>query len=124
MTREPYARAEACLDTCVALWPDFHGAWFNRGLVYLKQHDWERAEKDFDHCLTLRPDTADAYVNRALARQGRKEYAAAVRDVTWAIELGSPETRLYLLRAQLHRQAGDGACARVLSQRKQLADFR
>ena len=65
-------RAEACYDTCIALWPEFSTTYFNRGLARLRQKQSERAVRDFDEVVKRQPSNAEAYINRALAKQGMK----------------------------------------------------
>src|SRR5262249_4602874 len=63
------AEAVGHYTACIALRPAFHGAWFNRGLAYLRLREFERAEADFTRALELRETLAAALTNRALARE-------------------------------------------------------
>ena len=101
------AQAAACYTACIALKPDFHGWYFQRGLAHLKQSQYALACADFDQALRLRPAQAEAHINRALARLGAGRYDEAVQDLTLAIELGNVSPRVYLIRAQAREKAGD-----------------
>ncbi len=99
--------ARGCYTTSIALWPEFPWAYFNRGLVYLRQNDYSSALADFDRVVRLRPDFSEVYVNRALAWQGLKKYQAGIDDLTRALELGATYTRIYFMRARLRELAAD-----------------
>jgi eukaryotic-like serine/threonine-protein kinase len=99
--------ARACYTTGIALWPEFPWTYFNRGLVYLRQNDFQHALADFGHVIRLRPDFAEVYMNRALAWQGIKDYQHAIHDLTYALELGAPYTRIYFMRSRVRALAGD-----------------
>jgi eukaryotic-like serine/threonine-protein kinase len=105
------AEARASYTTAIALWPEFPWAYYNRGLVALRQGDHRHAAADFDQVLRLRPDLVEAYLNRALARQGLGEYTRGIDDLDRAQELGAPFTRIYFMRARLRELAGDAAGA-------------
>ena len=105
------AQAAACYSACIALKPDFHGWYFNRGLAQLKQQEYALAGADFDEALRLQPGHAESLVNRALARLGERRSDAAIQDLTEAIRLGQDQARVYLLLAQARERAGDMAGA-------------
>jgi tetratricopeptide (TPR) repeat protein len=94
------------------LWPEFPFTYFNRGLVYLRQNDFDRAMADFDKVIRLRPNFAEVYMNRALAFQGKKDYPAAIEDLTKALELNAPYTRIYFMRSRIRDLANDKAGAK------------
>jgi serine/threonine protein kinase/tetratricopeptide (TPR) repeat protein len=102
-----YAEAISCYRACIALRPDSHMAYLNRGLSYLKQGNYELARADFDQVVRMNPDFVETYVYRAMALEGLKKYADAIGDVTEAIDRGDTQTRLYFLRAKFRADAGD-----------------
>jgi serine/threonine protein kinase/tetratricopeptide (TPR) repeat protein len=102
-----FAEAAACYDTCSALAPNLPWLCFKRGVVHLQRHDYADALADFDRLLADRPDVPEGYINRALAWQGLKKDDRAIQDVSRAIELGTPQTRVYFIRAMLRARAGD-----------------
>jgi tetratricopeptide (TPR) repeat protein len=106
-------QAEACYDTCAAIWPTFPWVYFNRGLARLRQSDHAGACADFDEVLRLRPGLAEAHINRALARQGLGQFREGAEDLTRGLECGGTETRVYFLRARLREKAGDRAGSRA-----------
>jgi tetratricopeptide (TPR) repeat protein len=114
-----YTDAAACYSTCIALRPEFHWSWFNRGLAHYQlahfqaaAHDLQRdhfqaAADDFDQAIALAPDLAEAYLNRGLAYEGCRRFKESVADLTRALELGSPRTQVYFLRAAVREKDGD-----------------
>ena len=102
-------RAESCYGACIALWPSFPWAYFNRGLALLRQRDYQLACADFDQVLRLRPDLVEAYLNRALLRQGLRQFKKAEDDLTEALKRDGAPTRLFFLRARVRTQLGDQA---------------
>jgi eukaryotic-like serine/threonine-protein kinase len=99
--------ALACYTTCIALWPHSSWAHFNRGVMYLRQGEYQQAGADFDQVIRLRPDLNEAYLNRALAWQGLHKYHEAVADLTCAMKLGTFHTRAYFMRARAKELLGD-----------------
>ena len=119
------AQAAACYTACIALKPDFHGWYFSRGLIYLKQKDYALATADFNEALRLRPDCVEARFNRALARLGTNRCSEAVVDFEDLIRQGHDDVRTHLLLAEAREKAGDmeGAeRARVAGMRCQPSD--
>jgi len=60
--------AVGCYSACIALRPDFHGAYANRGR--LRRGQYAEAEADLTRALELRPNQAEYYVDRGQARDG------------------------------------------------------
>ena len=59
------AAAVACLSSCVALRPDCHLAWYQRGRAMQRLQEVEQAKADFERVTTLRPDFPLAALNKA-----------------------------------------------------------
>jgi len=97
---------------CLALAPEFHGAYRNRGLAHLRLKQNAPALADLDRAIELDGTVAEAYQDRALARQRLKQYGGAVQDLTRALELGAAPTQVYFLRAVAREGAGDVEGAR------------
>jgi len=101
------ADAIACYDACLALQPDAHQVWHNRGLAQLRRGEFARARADFDRALELRPGLADAYFNRALAKRAMRDLPEAEADLTKALEHGSAYTRVYFVRSEVRAKLGN-----------------
>jgi tetratricopeptide (TPR) repeat protein len=101
--------AEDCFTIAIVLRPQSPWPYFQRGLVELESKEYEQARLDFDQVLLLRPGLAAALVDRALARLGLGDNGGAIQDLTSALECGSPETRIYFIRAEARARSGDPA---------------
>ena len=66
--------AVGCYSACIALRPDFHAAYANRGLAYLRSDLFEEAEADFTRAVELRPDRAEYHLLAGAARDGLRRY--------------------------------------------------
>ena len=51
--------AVGCYSACIAMRPDFHAAYANRGLMRLRRGQFAEAEADFTRAVQLRPDRAE-----------------------------------------------------------------
>lgn len=101
--------AEETLTAAVTLAPASYLAWFQRGALRLEAGRFDAAARDFDHALRLQPHSPPALINRALAAQGLGDPQRAYELLTRAIEAGSSETRVFLLRAAVARKLGRSA---------------
>ena len=62
-------------------------AYYDRGLTYYEQRDYDRAVADFDTALKIDPKDAFAYYNRGIAQYGRHDFDRAIADFSQAIKL-------------------------------------
>ena len=59
--------AVGCYSACIALRPDYHGAYANRGRLRLRRNQYTEAEADLTRTIELKPGRAEYYVDRARA---------------------------------------------------------
>ncbi|MFX9855376.1 tetratricopeptide repeat protein, partial [Acinetobacter baumannii] len=59
----------------------------NRGVAYVRKHQYDGATDAFDRAIKLNPNYGEAFANRAGAYLKRNEYARAVQDYDQAIRL-------------------------------------
>ncbi|NET32379.1 MAG: tetratricopeptide repeat protein, partial [Cyanothece sp. SIO1E1] len=80
--------AIASYDQALAIQPDYHQAWYNRGVALSALGHKEEAITSYDQALVIQPDTHQAWNNRgvALSALGRKEEAIASYDQALAIQ--------------------------------------
>ena len=62
--------------------------YYNRGNVYVRQHDYARAVDDYSRAIELDNGLAEAWYNRGLARIALKQQAEGISDLSKAGELG------------------------------------
>jgi len=106
-----YSRAASCYTACIALKPDFHGWYFNRGLIYLRQKEYALACSDFDEAIRLTAGHVEARINRAIARLGMNRCAEAIDDLANALARGHEDARVHFLLAQAWEKLNDSARA-------------
>lgn len=76
------------LDKALQLNPKLIYAWYNKGLIYLREHDYTSALQCFNEAIAINPSFGEAYYNRGLVylQIGNKQHAFA--DLSKAGELG------------------------------------
>jgi serine/threonine protein kinase/predicted Zn-dependent protease len=100
--------AAASYSRALALEPQAHWGYFNRGVLYLEQQrDYRKACDDFDAFIHLRPDVPQAYFNRAIAKDRLGDLPGALADLNHMVEEGDAPVRAYYLRAAVRQKMGD-----------------
>lgn len=99
-------RAEADVDSALALRPDFVGARSNLAVIHLEQGRWERALAELDSLAALRPEDAKVFFDRAHAHRGMGHLDRALEDLDRALRLDSGLVEAYLTRGSLHARRG------------------
>ncbi len=69
---------------------DLAGTHVNRGVLYLRQGDWNQAGRDFDTALSIDPTLGEALINRGAAKIAQKHWADGVADIDRGLTL-NPE---------------------------------
>src|SRR5262249_4340560 len=75
--------------------------YYDRGLAYFVQRNYDRAVSDFSEAIRLDPRKADAYGPRGAAHAQKKEYARAISDCTEAVFLDPADSLHMALLASL-----------------------
>lgn len=95
----------------IQLMPDFAGAYYELGRIYLSNREYREAEKLFSKAIQLDPTRACAFRARGRARYGQHRYKAAILDYNESLR-GEPESAFaYYWRAQAFQALGDNDCA-------------
>ncbi|MEL6581075.1 MAG: tetratricopeptide repeat protein, partial [Cyanobacteria bacterium J06621_12] len=83
-----YEDAIAAYDQALAIKPELHEAWYNRGIALFSLGRYEDAIAAYDQALAIKPDDPEAWNNRgnALANLERYEDAIASFDKALAIK--------------------------------------
>jgi len=99
---------------------DRAGTYVNRGIIKLRNRQYDAAIQDFDTAIRYQSNLAEAYVNRAAARIGAHRFADALSDIDNALQLGVKEPeKAYYNRAVAHEWLDDPKAA-YLDYRKAL----
>ena len=91
--------AVGCYSACIAMRPDFHAAYANRGLMRPAPRPVRRRPRPTSRGPSAAPDRADLPPDRAQAREGLHHNQEELDDLNQAEELGSKAVLLYYLRA-------------------------
>jgi tetratricopeptide (TPR) repeat protein len=76
---------------------DRAGTYVNRGIIRMRQKDYDNALKDFNTAIRFKADLAEAYVNRGATQIALKDYRRALADLDQALLLSvkEPEKAYY-----------------------------
>ena len=86
----------------LALKPDLHTAYYNRGNAYFQKGDFDNAIQDYTTAIERKPDDTDAYYNRGTAYAQKGELDNATNDFTTALELNPDFADAYCNRGIAH----------------------
>ncbi len=75
---QQYGEEIASYDKALEIKPNYHQAWYNRGIALVNLGRWEEAIASYDKALELKPDKHEAWNNRGIALRnlGRGEEAS------------------------------------------------
>ena len=73
--------------------PDYHGAWYNRGISLSALGRKEEAIASYDKAIEFKPDNGPAYYNRACFYSLQGDFDRAISDLAEAIRLEPEEYR-------------------------------
>lgn len=90
-----------------ALELDKAGAYFNRGLAYAEDSNYQAAIEDWNKAIELYPQYQAAYNNRGLAYLYEHDVEHALEDYNRAIELDPNDAISYSNRGLVHHETGD-----------------
>jgi tetratricopeptide (TPR) repeat protein len=82
-------------------------AYYNRGMAYSDNGDYDRAIADFNQAMRLKPDAADAYNARGWAYFLKGDYDRVVADATKAIDIDPTGFGAYHTRGEGYRAKRD-----------------
>ncbi|MCK4738952.1 MAG: hypothetical protein KAT46_03295, partial [Deltaproteobacteria bacterium] len=92
------------------LYPDpvkSHGAYFNRGLIFLTKGNFELAIKDFNVTASTSPKNPNIFINRAIAYWNLKKFKEAKEDLLRTIDLNPTDGRANLLLGLIYIESKD-----------------
>ncbi|CAN5573880.1 tetratricopeptide repeat protein [soil metagenome] len=100
------------LDTETLNFRDRARTYVNRGVLQLRQRDFNGAVSDFDSASKIDPNLGEAFVNRGAAFVGTQRYDEGLNQIDQGLALGvkDPE-KAYYNRAIAHENLGDVTAA-------------
>lgn len=96
-----YQQALGDYDQAIALAPQSHGLYNDRGVVWLAVPNYDRAMQDFDRAILIKPDYGLGYQNRGETLRILKRPNEALVALNTAINLDPTLWRAFELRAFL-----------------------
>ncbi|WP_028581371.1 tetratricopeptide repeat protein [Desulfogranum japonicum] len=85
-----------------------HNAWFNMGIIWYQQKEFQQAELAFDHAVKTGQNDLSALLNRAATRIQLKKWSPAVADLKEVLEHDAQCTRaiynMLLVTENLHQR--------------------
>jgi len=88
-----YDRARTYYFMALKVDPNYHFAYHNLGITYMKQGDHERARNNFENALKVKPDYANAHHNLGiLFEQNLNNPKAALHHYREYLRLGGPDS--------------------------------
>ena len=106
--RESIATCTLALDTEALAPEDRGGTFVNRGVLELRQGQYEVAHADFDEGIRLNPNIGEGFANRGAMFIGERRYKEALADIDRALALGMCEpAKAYYDRALAYEGLDD-----------------
>jgi len=93
-------------EEAIRLRPDYADAYYNRGLLYAAQNNYQQAIDDYTRMISLKP-TAQAYNNRGNIYNRLGRYEPAIADYDSAIRLIKNYPWFYINRATAYFNQGN-----------------
>lgn len=90
--------------------PNDTEAYYNRGIAYYKEHEYDKAITAFSEVIKREPDHAEAYYNRGNVYRDELGFDEVIIDYTKAIELKPDYADAYYQRGSLYVESGRGIC--------------
>jgi tetratricopeptide (TPR) repeat protein len=81
-----YEAAIASYDQAVKLKPDYHQAWYNRGIALDDLGRFEEAIASYDQAVKLKPDDHEAWNNRGIALDDLERFEEAITSYDQAVK--------------------------------------
>jgi tetratricopeptide (TPR) repeat protein len=105
-------RCTLALETEILGFRDRARTYVNRGVLQMRQRNFDAAVSDFDAASKIDPDLGEAFVNRGAAYVGTSRYGEGVVQIDQGLALGvqDPE-KAYFNRGIAHENLGDVTAA-------------
>ena len=82
-----YEAAIASYDQAVAIQPDYHEAFYNRGIALDKLNRYEEAIASYNQAVAIQPDYHEAFYNRGIALDKLNRYEEAIASYNQAVAI-------------------------------------
>ncbi len=100
------------LETEILGFRDQARTYVNRGVLHLRQRDFDGAISDFNEASKIDPSLGEAYVNRGAAYVGSSRYGEGLVQIDQGLALGVKDPqKAYFNRGIAHENLGDVTAA-------------
>lgn len=90
---QEYELAVSAYDKAIEIKPDYHEAWYNRGIALGKLGRLEEAIASHDKAVEIKPDKDEAFYNKACCYALQNNIEQAIENLQTAINLNPEEYR-------------------------------
>ena len=101
-----YDEAEAHVDMAVRLDPNNYKAWYNKGVLHMRQGKAMEALDAYNKCIAIKEYTK-AYFSRAMLYEGTGKPELAIADIDRVLADQPQNGRAYYIKADCLEQQGD-----------------
>jgi tetratricopeptide (TPR) repeat protein len=96
------------IETEILSFRDRARTYVNRGVLRLRQRDFDAAVRDFDAATDIDPNLGEAFVNRGAAYVGARRYGEGLSQIDRGLALGVKDPqKAFFNRGMAHEQMGD-----------------
>lgn len=82
-----YDEAISCYNVVLGIDDELLETWFNRGLAYTRNRQYEKAEEDLSKAIELNPHLPELWYTRGLIREYKEEFEKAIADYEKTLEI-------------------------------------
>ena len=90
---EEYEASLKIFDKAIEIKPDYHQAWYNRGIALRQLGRLEQAIASYDKAIEIKPDKHEAWYNKACCYALQNNIEQAIENLQKAINLNPEEYR-------------------------------
>ena len=94
-------------STAIELYPNYHEALHDRGLIYFYTNKFDLAITDFNAAIKIKPNHADYLISRSGAYLGKRNYQEFLDDINTALRLEPDNALALFYRGGYYFQTGN-----------------
>jgi len=101
-----YPESVASYDKAIEFKPDYHAAWYNRGISLDNLQKYDEAIASYDKAIEFKPDDHAAWYNRGNSLDNLQKYDEAIASYDKAIEFKPDDHEAWLYRGAILQELG------------------
>ena len=95
---QKYEEAISYYDQAIAIKPDDHEVWYNRGVALQKLQEYRQAIASYDKAIAIKPDDHEVWYHRGVALEKLQEYREAIASYDKAIAIKPDDDQVWCNR--------------------------